>query len=718
MSTRHQRSDEGSVLVLVLVMMLIGALIVLPMMSYASSVFRASDVQVRKARAVELARGGTWVALSDGSSLYNKCNGGPLLSALDGVTTTCQVLASVTLRDPADMPYEVAAVQSDVTVQPIIASSGVYPSPNSTSVDPDGWDDWLATPDWSTDTVAGKVWLPQLPVQPTSSGGTRDTDMTPGTQDPSYASCRVFFPGTFTAPITIAEPAYFTSGVYYFTEPITLESGADVVVGNGSYGGCTTDFEAIANAEDVPDPLNMSGLGGTFVLGENARIVVDDSAGTAVRFAMNQRYVSEDETSVLASSNVSIVSVNGTHAPFVGPETLGDDLLVDGVIAVPASTVGTDGDPLATDSDYDPSVLTPKPTEPDAPTNVVATPVRIGGNTWDGAATVSWDVPNNNGSLITNYTVVGDRDGVWCSPPAPTLPDTTVQPSCTVTGMRHNRTYTFTVVATNDVGDTTSASTSGVKARTTSNPRSPYIVDASAPQNVALGTAYSDGIEVMWDPPADDGGSPITHSHVTATPVVPGPPVTCDAWWDETSCVLSVADGLVPAGAYTIKVEAVQEYDGSEHFGAPAYVDGLPADLLPPEPDPVVVILGSSPAPVQEPATAAIRVPNAILDFSTSSAATVTVRIAGYVAVPQGHIRLDAAVPAGKTVVMTGGVTAGQFRLDGSPPAVLDIRFDNPVAQKRMRIRSTATVDYRAVSDIVVQLNKSGSLAINSWVIQ
>ena len=288
----------------------------------------------------------------------------------------------------------IAVVQADTgggtpaAVPPAIATGGSYLNPNT----PADESTWLTTPDWTTASEATKVWLPELPVQSTSGGGTRDTTMLPGTQDPLYASCRVFFPGTFSTPITIAEPAYFASGVYYFTEPITLENGADVVVGNGAAGGCTTDFEAVASATTVPDPLNMSGLGGTFVFGDNARLVVDDTVGAGdIRFAMNQRYVSTEEASVIASSNVSIISVNGNHAPFDATDPTdvsGADLTVDGVIAVPLSRVDdpiddphdpTD-DPLATDAGYLPSFHTPKPIPPDwdgvaAPT---ATPLRTG----------------------------------------------------------------------------------------------------------------------------------------------------------------------------------------------------------------------------------------------------------------------------------------------------------------------------------------------------
>ena len=235
---------------LVLVLMLISALIVVPLINYTMAVSRAAQVEVNKARSVQLARGGFWVALSYQEDLYDMCNGGSFPSSLPDVDTTCTVLRTDTLRPIAKVPAHIAVVQADTgggtpaAVPPAIVTGGSYLNPNT----PADESTWLATPDWTTASEATKVWLPELPVQSTSGGGTRDTTMLPGTQDPLYASCRVFFPGTFSTPITIAEPAYFASGVYYFTEPITLENGADVVVGNGADGGCTTDFEAVASA--------------------------------------------------------------------------------------------------------------------------------------------------------------------------------------------------------------------------------------------------------------------------------------------------------------------------------------------------------------------------------------------------------------------------------------------------------------------------------------
>ena len=756
--THRAQRDEGSTLVLVLVLVLISALIVVPLVNYTMTVSRAAQVEVDKARSVQLARGGFWVALSYQEELYDLCTGGAFPSSFADVNTTCTVLRTDTLRPIERVPAHIAVLQADIgdgtaaIVPAAIVTAGSYTNPNTVADE----SAWLSTPDWTTDSTATKVWLPELPVQSTSGGGTRDTTMMPGTQDPLYTSCRVFFPGSFTTPITIAEPAYFASGVYYFTEPITLENGADVVVGNGAEGGCTTDFEAVAAAATVPDPLNMSGLGGTFVFGDNARLVVDDTAGAGdIRFAMNQRYVSTDDASVTASSNVSIISVNGNHAPFdpTDPsDVLGTDLTVDGVIAVPLSRVDdpiddphdpTD-DPRATDAGYLPSFHTPKPVPPDwngltAPTAVA---LRTGGGTYDAAATISWPPANANGSLITNYVVIGTWTGIGsnpgpgpftCSPFVPTLPNTSLQPSCTISGLRHNSQFTFDVVATNAYGNSAAATSNAIRPHTVpigtgSIPADPLIVAPSAPQNIAVGQVYSDGVEITWDTVLApvDGNSAVTTYVVTAspaaTPLDPSDDVTCPpVWWDETSCVLPLTDTAFPVDDfYLISMFAAKPDPVTAGILVSPVVqlDGDPGDggVLP-EPDPYLYEAGIDPAPIQVADVPTIRNPDPMIDLVLSSASKVSFSIAGYVAVPQGHVRIDATNPTDKTVRMSGGLVAGQILL-GTQPDSLQVTFDNPIAQKTVRLRSTATGRYTAVADAVVKVNRSGSVAVNSLIVQ
>lgn len=95
-----------------------------------------------------------------------------------------------------------------------------------------------------------------------------------------------------------------------------------------------------------------------------------------------------------------------------------------------------------TSSDSNTSNIT-TPTEPSAINNLSAT---VNSDT---AIALSWSSPNNGGSAITLYKVFQDAVQI----------DTTTNTSYTVTGLSPNTSYDFTVVASNNVGDSTASNT-------------------------------------------------------------------------------------------------------------------------------------------------------------------------------------------------------------------------------------------------------------------
>ena len=119
---------------------------------------------------------------------------------------------------------------------------------------------------------------------------------------------------------------------------MTFTAGADVVVGMGHHTGCTNDQEAAFYVETPPATHNISGLGGTFVLGHDAKLVVTNETGSP-KLRFNQRYVHASDTGTAPSFGVSIVSVNGVVVS--GPDGAGKYVLgplnVPGVVEVPAS---------------------------------------------------------------------------------------------------------------------------------------------------------------------------------------------------------------------------------------------------------------------------------------------------------------------------------------------------------------------------------------------
>jgi hypothetical protein len=87
------------------------------------------------------------------------------------------------------------------------------------------------------------------------------------------------------------------------------------------------------------------------------------------------------------------------------------------------------------------------------PTGLPGAPTDVSASAGNREATISWTVPiSNGGYAITGYTVTASPSGLTCN--------TTGATSCTMTGLSNGTSYTFTVVATNSVGNSASSSAS------------------------------------------------------------------------------------------------------------------------------------------------------------------------------------------------------------------------------------------------------------------
>ena len=162
---------------------------------------------------------------------------------------------------------------------------------------------------------------------------------------------------------------------------------------------------------------------------------------------------------------------------------------------------------------------------PDPPTNVVATP----GN---GSADVTWDSPQSSGgSAITSYTVTSSPGNISI---------TTPQLSATFSALVNGTQYTFTVFATNAIGDSIES--------TPSSPVTPATVP-NAPLN-PFAIAGNGEAQVLWDFPVFDGGAPIINFTVISIPATTGPQSTAD---DSTTLTVT---GLTNGTDYTFTVYA------------------------------------------------------------------------------------------------------------------------------------------------------------------
>lgn len=186
---------------------------------------------------------------------------------------------------------------------------------------------------------------------------------------------------------------------------------------------------------------------------------------------------------------------------------------------------------------------------PDAPTIGTATAGAA-------SASVAWTAPTNNGgSAITGYTVTSSPGGFTAAGAAG---DT----SATVTGLTNGTAYTFTVVATNAVGNSVASAAS--------NSATPLDVPGAPTIGTAVAGAAS--ASVAWTAPASTGGSAITGYTATSSP----------GGFTATSASSPVTvTGLADGTTYTFTVTA-QNAQGSSAASAASnsVTPPLPTNLL------------------------------------------------------------------------------------------------------------------------------------------
>ncbi len=271
---------------------------------------------------------------------------------------------------------------------------------------------------------------------------------------------------------------------------------------------------------------------------------------------------------------------------------------------------------------------------PPAPSQVVASAA-------PGAAMVAWSAPlTDGGTPVTGYQIVAQPGGATTTVAASAR-------SATVTSLADGTAYTFAVAAANLAGTGPS---------TTSNAVTPTMGVPGAPLGVGA-TPGDHSATVSWQPPASDGGNPVTGYTVTSTPggasAVVGPDVlstVVDGLADGTPDTFTVtaANGLgsgpasQPSNSVTPGVSA-----------APA-VSGISPDTGPVAGGTVVTITGSNLAG----ATA--------VDFGATAATSVTVI---------SSTTITATSPAGSGLVDVTVLTPG-----GQSAATPADRFGYPSA--------------------------------------
>ena len=253
--------DDGSVMVLVLVLMVIGALVVLPTINYTMSVLRANEALSEKTAKAEAVKAGFRMAMAEPADLYETCGSAGLNTSrplpspgLDIATTSeCFLLENTRAVDDSELPYGLATTHVSYSTP---TGAGMIGTTYPGSSDPDDPTSWLD--DVESASTDDKVWLPNLPVHGLNLR-TGPRELPPEYVMNGYTTCDVYFPGTYKQSIELDGPVYFTSGIYYFEDEVRVIGGAQVLAGQGTDPGCANDQQAAFYAVNAPasDPQHQ-----------------------------------------------------------------------------------------------------------------------------------------------------------------------------------------------------------------------------------------------------------------------------------------------------------------------------------------------------------------------------------------------------------------------------------------------------------------------------
>lgn len=335
--------DQGSIIVVALVVLLIGGIAVATLTSFAVAVIRAETNRDQR------------------ESLQRDVD--------STLTLVGQVARGMRQETPSTCPNSVP-ISSDLTIdincsaigsQPPVVKAGLVTTLHSSTIEAQ------TLPSWSggiEQAIAGAVvintgtladprvlHLPDdrlLPASESATWSTRSTTWSeyaarhdvdehveypplppvptferPGSQA-SIGTCSIYFPGRYlgTTSLTLnGGTHYFTSGTYYFERTLTISNGARVVMGKGRHLGCTDDATAVSVGR-APRNHEVSGRGVTILLGGAARIVVQESS-----VLINAR----DEATGVSVRTISFGTSTSTIAIPVDLVKLSDGSLVSSV---------------------------------------------------------------------------------------------------------------------------------------------------------------------------------------------------------------------------------------------------------------------------------------------------------------------------------------------------------------------------------------------------
>jgi uncharacterized protein (TIGR02145 family) len=312
-------------------------------------------------------------------------------------------------------------------------------------------------PPTSITASAGNASASVAFVAPTNNGGSAITGYTVTSSPGGFTATSA------TSPINVTG---LTNGTAY-----TFSVVATNAIGNSSPS--TASSAVTPSAPTVPGPpTSVTAVGG------NAQATISFTAPASNGGSPITGYTVTSSpggiTSTGATSPINVTGLtNGTSYTFsiVATNAIGNSVASSASTAVTPNTV------------------------PGPPTAVVAT----AGNA---SASVAFVAPvNNGGSAITGYTVTSSPGGITA---------TGVTSPINVTGLTNGTAYTFTVVATNAIGNSSPS--------TASSAVTPSAATVPGPPTSVTAVGGNAQATISFTAPASNGGSPITGYTVTSSP--------------------------------------------------------------------------------------------------------------------------------------------------------------------------------------------------------
>ena len=286
---------------------------------------------------------------------------------------------------------------------------------------------------------------------------------------------------------------------------------------------------------------------------------------------------------------------------------------------------------------------------PDAPSNVIATAS-------DGSVDLTWDKPaSDGGSSVNDYKII------VTSGRAEVKVETSRSTTASISGLTNGTAYSFTVKATNSVGDSpeSRASSSVTPTARLAKPGSPTGVAATP----------GDGkVTVVWTAPSSDGGTSVTGYKVIVSP--DGTEFNVDSG-RTTSLVI---DRLTNGKIYTFTVVAINSVGNSPASRASQSVRPVAKTTVPDQPTRVSAVAGDGKATISWTAP------------SNDGGSSIT----GYtVSVSPG--RLTVSATSRQTSVEVTGLSNGTAY-------TFSVAATNEVGTGKLSIPSDSTTPQRSVS--------------------